>query len=46
MLKINEYFGGRVISISFQSVEGPATIGVMEKGEYKLYVKKFTVRDK
>jgi uncharacterized protein YaiE (UPF0345 family) len=35
MLKTNEYFGGNVISIGFQSAEGPATAGVMAVGEYE-----------
>ena len=35
MLKVNEYFEGKVKSISFQDISGPATIGVMEKGEYE-----------
>jgi hypothetical protein len=35
MLKVNEYFNGTVKSISFQGTEGPATVGVMEKGEYE-----------
>jgi uncharacterized protein YaiE (UPF0345 family) len=34
MFKTNEYFEGNVKSISFQTEEGPATIGVMAKGEY------------
>jgi purine/pyrimidine-nucleoside phosphorylase len=35
MFKVNEYFDGRVKSLSFTSSEGPATIGVMDKGEYE-----------
>jgi purine/pyrimidine-nucleoside phosphorylase len=35
MLKINEYFEGNVKSISHESAEGTATIGVMAKGEYE-----------
>ncbi len=35
MFKVNEYFDGKVKSIAFNSPEGPATIGVMEKGEYE-----------
>ena len=34
MLKTNEYFEGKVKSIAFDSKDGSATIGVMEKGEY------------
>lgn len=35
MLKVNEYFDGKVKSLAFQTAEGPATIGVMAKGEYE-----------
>jgi purine/pyrimidine-nucleoside phosphorylase len=35
MFKVNEYFDGKVKSLAFQTVEGPATIGVMAKGEYE-----------
>lgn len=35
MFKTNEYFDGKVKSIAFDSVEGPATVGVMAKGEYE-----------
>ncbi len=35
MLKVNEYFGGTVKSIALENVEGIATIGVMEAGEYE-----------
>ena len=35
MLKVNEYFDGKVKSIAVQEVEGRATVGVMEKGEYE-----------
>lgn len=34
MFKTNEYFDGKVISIAFETVDCPATIGVMAKGEY------------
>lgn len=34
MFKTNEYFEGNVKSIAFEMPEGPATIGVMAKGEY------------
>lgn len=35
MLNVNEYFEGKVKSISFDSASaGPATIGVMVAGEY------------
>lgn len=35
MFKTNEYFGGKVKSIAFESEKGAATIGVMDKGEYE-----------
>lgn len=35
MFKVNEYFGGSVKSIAFQTADGPATIGVMAQGEYE-----------
>ncbi|MGE0088381.1 MAG: pyrimidine/purine nucleoside phosphorylase [Bacteroidales bacterium] len=34
MFKTNEYFDGKVKSIAFETNEGPATVGVMAKGEY------------
>jgi len=35
MLKTNEYFGGKVVSIGLESAEGKATVGVMEAGKYE-----------
>lgn len=35
MFKTNEYFDGKVKSISFITSNGPATIGVMAVGEYE-----------
>jgi len=35
VFKVNEYFGGGVKSIAFQSADGPATIGVMAPGDYE-----------
>jgi uncharacterized protein YaiE (UPF0345 family) len=35
MFKTNEYFEGKVMSIAFETAEGPATIGVMAAGEYE-----------
>lgn len=35
MLKVNEYFGGKVKSIAFQTATLPATVGVMVPGEYE-----------
>lgn len=34
MLKVNEYFDGKVKSIAFQSSTLPATVGVMQAGDY------------
>ena len=34
MLKVNEYFDGKVRSIGFEDNEGPLTVGVMEAGGY------------
>ncbi len=35
MLNVNEYHDGKVKSISHESSEGTATVGVMAKGEYE-----------
>lgn len=35
MLDVNEYFDGKVKSIAFQTTTLPATIGVMQAGEYE-----------
>ena len=35
MLKVNEYFDGKVKSIGFDTESLPATVGVMEAGDYK-----------
>jgi len=35
MLKVNEYFDGKVKSIGFQTNTLPATVGVMAPGEYE-----------
>ncbi len=35
MLKVNEYFDGKVKSIALQTPTLPATVGVMEMGEYQ-----------
>lgn len=35
MLKVNEYFDGQVKSIALQTETLPATVGVMEAGEYE-----------
>jgi len=34
MFKTNEYYDGNVKSISLETQDGPATIGVMAAGEY------------
>ncbi len=35
MFKVNEYFDGKVKSLAFNSMDGPATVGVMAAGEYE-----------
>ena len=35
MLETNEYFDGKVKSIALNTQQGPATLGVMEKGTYE-----------
>lgn len=35
MFKVNEYFDGKVKSISIESARGPATTGAMAAGEYE-----------
>jgi len=35
MLEVNEYFDGKVKSIALQTETLPATIGVMEPGDYE-----------
>jgi len=40
MLKVNEYFNGKVKSISFQGSDAPATVGVILPGEYEFSTNK------
>jgi uncharacterized protein YaiE (UPF0345 family) len=35
MLKVNEYFDGKVKSIGMECAEGTATVGVIAAGEYE-----------
>jgi purine/pyrimidine-nucleoside phosphorylase len=35
MIKLNEYFDGKVKSLALQNSEGNSTIGVMAPGEYE-----------
>ena len=35
MFKVNEYFGGKVVSIGFQTETLPATVGGMAPGEHE-----------
>jgi uncharacterized protein YaiE (UPF0345 family) len=35
MITVNEYFGGKVKSLGYTSLEGRSTIGIIEAGEYK-----------
>ena len=35
MIKVNEYFDGKVKSLALKNNEGSVTVGVMEPGEYE-----------
>jgi uncharacterized protein YaiE (UPF0345 family) len=35
MFTVNEYFDGKVKSLAFTDSEGPATVGVIDAGEYE-----------
>lgn len=35
MFKLNDYFGGKVMSLGFENTSGTVTIGVMATGEYE-----------
>jgi purine/pyrimidine-nucleoside phosphorylase len=35
MIQVNEYFGGTVKSLGYESAAGKSTVGVMEPGEYE-----------
>lgn len=35
MITVNEYFGGDVKSLGYESAQGKSTIGIIEKGEYE-----------
>lgn len=35
MFNVNQYFDGKVASIAFQTATLPATVGVMDKGEFE-----------
>lgn len=41
MLKINQYFDGKVASIALQTETLPATVGVMAIGEYEFGTSQF-----
>lgn len=41
MPTINQYFDNKVTSIAFQTATLPATVGVMEVGEYEFSTSKF-----
>ena len=40
MLKVFEYFEGKVKSIAFENSQGMATVGVMDKGEFEFVTHK------
>jgi hypothetical protein len=35
LFKVNEYYNGNVKSLALKTPDGPATVGVMAKGEYE-----------
>ena len=35
MIKVNEYYDGKVKSLGFENAEGVTTIGVMDPGEFE-----------
>ena len=41
MPSVNNYFDNKVTSIAFQTVTKPATVGVMEVGEYEFGTSEF-----
>lgn len=41
MLKVNQYFDGAVASIALQTATLPATVGVMQPGEYEFGTSQF-----
>lgn len=41
MPSVNQYFDNKVTSIAFQTVTKPATVGVMEIGEYEFGTSEF-----
>ncbi|WP_230659022.1 pyrimidine/purine nucleoside phosphorylase [Psychrobacter sp. I-STPA10] len=41
MPKVNQYFDNKVTSIAFQTANKPATVGVMEVGEYEFGTSEF-----
>ena len=44
MLKINQYFDGKVASIALQTETLPATVGVMAVGEYTFGTSQFETK--
>lgn len=43
MLEVNEYFDGKVKSIALQTATLPATVGVMDVGEYEFNTSQYEV---
>ena len=41
MLKVNQYFDGKVASIALQTATLPATVGVMQPGNYEFGTSQF-----
>ncbi len=42
-MQVNQYFDGKVKSIAFQTATLPATVGVMDVGEYEFSTSKLEV---
>lgn len=43
MLNVNKYFDGKVASIGLKTVDLPATVGVMDIGEYQFDTSQYEV---
>ena len=43
MIKVNEYFDGKVKSLAFQASDGHATVGVMQPGDYEFTTDKMEI---
>ena len=43
MIKVNEYFNGTVKSLGFEASDGPATVGLMQPGNYEFTTGKMEI---